>query len=146
MKLNVVWFSDLLDWNIFLETNPTTSNEFLEGLKKYRKMKERETNPSFDFIVSLLYSNTSRNRLNFIRQGCCRGGIRRFRLKCDYIIPPSFIAGAAGVGSGISTMPHSVVRNIPATEAAFSRATRLTLVGSMTPASNIFIYSPVRAL
>lgn len=63
-----------------------------------------------------------------------------------YIIPPSGIAGAAGAGSGISTIPHSVVRNIPATEAAFSRATRLTLVGSITPASNILTYSSVRAL
>ena len=62
-----------------------------------------------------------------------------------YIIPPSGIAGA-GVGSGMSTIPHSVVRNIPATDAAFSRATRLTLVGSMTPASNILTYSSVRAL
>ena len=64
----------------------------------------------------------------------------------NYIIPPSGIAGAAGAGSGMSTIPHSVVKNIPATDAAFSRATRLTLVGSMTPASNMFTYSPVRAL
>ena len=41
---------------------------------------------------------------------------------------------------------HSVVRNMPATEAAFSRATRATLVGSMTPASYMFTYSSVRAL
>ena len=54
-----------------------------------------------------------------------------------YIIPPAGIAGAAGAGSGMSTIPHSVVRNMPATEAAFSRATRATLVGSMTPASYI---------
>ena len=62
-----------------------------------------------------------------------------------YIIPPAGAAGA-GIGSGMSTIPHSVVRNIPATDAAFSRATRLTLVGSMTPASNILTNSPVRAL
>ena len=63
-----------------------------------------------------------------------------------YIIPPAGIAGAAGAGSGMSTMPHSVVRNIPATDAAFSRATRATLVGSITPASYILTYSSVRAL
>lgn len=63
-----------------------------------------------------------------------------------YIIPPAGIAGAAGVGSGISTMPHSVVRNIPATDAAFSRATLATLVGSITPASYIWTYWSVRAL
>ena len=73
---------------------------------------------------------------------------RGLNLYCakNYIIPPSGIAGAAGAGSGMSTIPHSVVKNIPATDAAFSRATRLTLVGSMTPASNMFTYSPVRAL
>jgi hypothetical protein len=59
----------------------------------------------------------------------------------DYIIPipppppPGIIGGA---GSGISTMAHSVVRNMPAMEAAFSRAIRATLVGSITPDSNRF--------
>lgn len=58
----------------------------------------------------------------------------------DYIMPPipGFMAGAAGAGSGLSAMTHSVVRNIPATEAAFCRATRVTLVGSMTPAASRF--------
>ena len=64
----------------------------------------------------------------------------------NYIIPPAGIAGAAAAGSGMSTIPHSVVRNMPATEAAFSSATRATLVGSMTPASNSLTYSPVLAL
>ena len=66
----------------------------------------------------------------------------------DYIIPPIPPAGIAGAGSfsGISVMAHSVVRNMPATEAAFSRAIRDTFVGSMTPASNMFTYSSVRAL
>ena len=56
------------------------------------------------------------------------GAISIFRLMPDYIIPPAGTAGA-GVGSGISTIPHSVVRNMPATDAAFSRATRATFVG-----------------
>ena len=68
------------------------------------------------------------------------------QLSRAYIIPPAGIAGAAGAGSGMSTIPHSVVRNMPATEAAFSRATRATFVGSMTPASYMFTYSSVRAL
>ena len=58
----------------------------------------------------------------------------------DYIMPPipGFIAGAAGAGSGLSASTHSVVRNMPATDAAFCRATRVTLVGSITPAASRF--------
>ena len=79
------------------------------------------------------------------------GPLHGARLLClcfvwNYIMPPAGMAGAAGAGSGMSTMPHSVVRNMPATLAAFSRATRDTLVGSMTPASYMFTYSLVRAL
>lgn len=55
-----------------------------------------------------------------------------------YIMPPMppmlGIAAGAGFSSFLSAITHSVVRNIPATEAAFSKATRATLVGSMTPA------------
>ena len=56
----------------------------------------------------------------------------------NYIIPP--IPGAPPIGiagsfSGLSQIRHSVVRNMPAIEAAFSRATRATLAGSITPAS-----------
>ena len=42
-------------------------------------------------------------------------------------------AGAGAAGSGFSAITHSVVKNIPAIEAAFSRATRDTLAGSITP-------------
>ena len=58
-----------------------------------------------------------------------------------YIIPPmpppipGFIGGIAGVSSFFSAITHSVVRNIPAIEAAFSKATRVTLAGSTTPAA-----------
>jgi membrane-associated protein len=45
-----------------------------------------------------------------------------------------------------SIKAHSVVNIIPATEAAFSKATRVTLVGSIIPASSIFTYSSVLAL
>ena len=60
---------------------------------------------------------------------------------CKYYIIPPIPApppiGIAGFSSGLSTMRHSVVRNIPAIEAAFSRATRETLAGSITPALRI---------
>ena len=47
---------------------------------------------------------------------------------------------------GLSATTHSVVSNIPAIEAAFSKATLATLVGSIIPAFSIFSYSSVRAL
>ncbi len=60
----------------------------------------------------------------------------------NYIMPPiPPIPGApAGIGfsSFLSTITHSVVRNMPAMEAAFSRATRVTLVGSIIPLSRRF--------
>ena len=55
----------------------------------------------------------------------------------NYIIPPmppipgAGIAGA-GFSSFLSAITHSVVKNMPAIEAAFSRATRVTLAGSIT--------------
>ena len=52
----------------------------------------------------------------------------------------------AAFSSFLSAMTHAVVRKIPAMEAAFSRATRVTLAGSITPAAKKFSYSPVRAL
>ena len=65
-----------------------------------------------------------------------------------YIMPPipPPIAGAAGVSSGLSARTHSVVRNIPATEAAFSRAILVTLVGSITPEARRFSFLSVREL
>ena len=50
------------------------------------------------------------------------------------IPPPPIAGGIAGASSFISAITHSVVSNIPATEAAFSRATLTTLAGSITPA------------
>src|SRR5262249_56982363 len=44
------------------------------------------------------------------------------------------IDGAAGLSSGFSATMHSVVSSRLATEAAFCRALRTTLVGSMMPA------------
>jgi hypothetical protein len=63
---------------------------------------------------------------------------------CDYIIPPippippGPPIGIEGLSSFSSTITASVVRNIPAIEAAFSRAIRATFAGSITPASYKF--------
>ena len=49
--------------------------------------------------------------------------------------PPPCMCGAPPASFlGFSLMTHSVVSIIPAIDAAFSRATRVTLVGSMIPA------------
>ena len=69
----------------------------------------------------------------------------RFYNISDYIMPGCGAAMGA-FSSGLSTMRHSVVRNIPAMEAAFSRATRSTLAGSMTPALRRSSYLSSRAL
>ena len=62
-------------------------------------------------------------------------------------IPPIPGAGiGAGFSSFLSAITHSVVKNIPAIDAAFSRATRVTLAGSITPAAKKFSYVFVRAL
>ena len=62
-------------------------------------------------------------------------------------MPPP-IGGITGTGfsSFLSVITHSVVRNIPAIDAAFSRATRVTLAGSTTPAASIFSKRSARAL
>ncbi len=58
-----------------------------------------------------------------------------------YIMPMPFMPGApagiGGRGSFFSASTHSVVRNMEAIEAAFSSATRATLVGSRMPASSM---------
>ncbi len=58
---------------------------------------------------------------------------------------PGAIAGA-GLSSFLSAITHSVVKNIPAIEAAFSSATRVTLAGSMTPEAYRFSNLSRRAL
>ena len=60
------------------------------------------------------------------------------------------VAAAAGIAgaafSGLSATTASVVRNRPAIDAAFCSAERVTLAGSMMPASIRSTYSPVAAL
>jgi len=57
------------------------------------------------------------------------------------------MGGAAGAGvlSGSSVISVSVVRIIVAIDAAFSSTDRVTLSGSMIPASIMFTYSPPMA-
>ena len=62
-----------------------------------------------------------------------------------YIMPPmppipGAPIGISGLSSFFSTITHSVVRNIPAIEAAFSKATRATFAGSTTPACKLCGY------
>ena len=59
---------------------------------------------------------------------------------------PGLPAGIGGSGSLMSQRTHSVVRSMPAMLAAFSRATRVTLAGSMTPLWKRFSYFSARAL
>ena len=73
----------------------------------------------------------------------------KYPIGCYYIIPPippCGIAGIAGASVFLSAKTHSVVRNIEAIEAAFSKATRDTFVGSMIPATSISSYLSSRAL
>ena len=53
-------------------------------------------------------------------------------------IPPIGAPIGAAFSSFFSAITHSVVKNIPAIEAAFSNATRDTLAGSITPAAKKF--------
>ena len=59
----------------------------------------------------------------------------------DQYMPPPMPppAGAAGSGAGISVTTLSVVSRVAATEAAFCKALRVTLVGSMMPLSIISV-------
>ena len=60
-------------------------------------------------------------------------------------MPPPM--GGIGLSSfGSSVIVASVVNNSAATDAAFSKATRTTLVGSMMPAAYMSQYSSVLAL
>ena len=76
------------------------------------------------------------------KKGDPRTTLHLIRKKQHYIMPPMPpISGApppTGFSSRFSARTQSVVNNIAATEAAFSSATRLTLVGSITPALKRF--------
>ena len=60
-------------------------------------------------------------------------------------MPPPGIGGAFSF-SFFSTTTHSVVSSRPAMEAAFCKAVRVTLVGSMTPAATKSSHVSVWAL
>ncbi len=95
----------------------------------------------------LLYENPVKysvgKRVMYIKK---ESGSSCTRLFCyreeDFYIMPPIPPPIGGIGIGfssfLSAITHSVVRNIPATDAAFSSATRLTLVGSITPAARRF--------
>src|SRR5699024_1018238 len=59
---------------------------------------------------------------------------------------PAAASAPAAAFSGLSATTDSVVRNRPAIEAAFCRAERVTLTGSLMPAASRSSYPPVTAL
>jgi hypothetical protein len=67
-------------------------------------------------------------------------------LSSAYISMPGGAACECDSSFGASVMEASVVKNNPATEAAFCRARRVTLVGSRMPISIMSPYSPDAAL
>jgi hypothetical protein len=60
-------------------------------------------------------------------------------------MPPAGIAGAPLSFFGLSATMASVVISSPAIDAAFCRAARTTLVGSMMPLETRFTYIVMRA-
>jgi len=60
-------------------------------------------------------------------------------------MPPPGMPPPAPAGSGFSATMHSVVRMFLAIDAAFCRAERVTMAGSMMPALTMSSYSPVSA-
>ena len=69
-------------------------------------------------------------------------GLRFALLSADQYMPSMPPAGATGAGgSGLSATRDSVVRTMAETEAAFSRAERVTFAGSIMPHSTMLQYS-----
>src|SRR5207244_9440895 len=66
--------------------------------------------------------------------------------RCDRRAVALHLQGLVALATGRSAIIASVVSMSPATLAAFCSACRLTLVGSMTPASSRSSYWPVAAL
>lgn len=114
-------------------------------------LKKSSKDPSKDLInpYSAIYTGTSTwtpdkkakrecHRVT-LPLGCMRAIFVRQR---NYIMPmppmPGLGIAGAGFSSFFSAMTHSVVRNIPAIDAAFSKATRVTRAGSITPAAMRF--------
>src|ERR1700759_1963800 len=65
--------------------------------------------------------------------------------QCGWLCPWPSAAGAS-FSSGFSTTRVSVVSSMPAIDAAFCTADRVTFTGSMTPWAARSPYSPVAAL
>jgi len=90
------------------------------GGLKFSKKKAGRKRPAFNLIIGVFFDS-------YIMS----------------LIPPPMPGVAGAFSSFFSTTTQSVVRIMPAMEAAFSRATRTTLVGSITPAAYIFSYFSV---
>ena len=114
---------------------PRALSVCLSNSRQRRIRMNRRTPAALKTALRTSYT-TARNK-KVPRNRKCDSGNFFIRGAMDYIIPPMpppGIAGIAGASDFFSANTHSVVRNIEAIEAAFSNATRETLVGSMIPA------------
>ena len=108
---------------------PTVLNQFLIWVEKYVIPIDRTFS---------IYGIPRKTDLKKPASQCEDGFL--YVLGCVFYIIPGIpppiggIGGAGGLSSLCSTRTHSVVNSMPATEAAFSRAIRVTFVGSITPA------------
>ena len=82
------------------------------------------------------------------RNGDARPEIPGGRRVVQAVLPPAGQCwwASSSDSSGLSTTRVSVVSSREAIEAALASAERVTLTGSMTPASTRLTYSPVRPL
>ena len=108
--------------------DPPTIGTCASGI--FRHLLSRKTRRAVRYLISQRKTPPQQGRRGvFLSEGA------------DYIMPPMppCPPGAgAGLSSGLSATTHSVVRRRAATEAAFSRARRVTFVGSMIPDSIMF--------
>ena len=115
-------------------SSPTAVNRIRGASTPKKKMlpfasQDCETNGSFVYTRAQLADRYTADQLPI--------SVKIGLSAIDQYIPPMSGAGAAtgAGGSGLSATRDSVVSRVPAMEAAFSRAERVTLVGSTIPDS-----------
>ena len=138
-KSHVVTTSDFqktnyLKTNLLKQIKKISTLGFISIMYQSFAAKILHLHKSSKFFSQKIVTNT----LKTLKRGTKQSSFPLFVIYSlqNYIIPPipGLPIGIAGFSSGLSTIRHSVVRNMPAIEAAFSRATRATLAGSITPA------------
>ncbi len=106
---------------------------------KVNKNRQKAASAFAEAINFMLCAQKIKTKSSLGFRRGCRHAPQRSGLFCfaDQYMPPP--AGAAGSGAGISVTTLSVVSRVAATEAAFCKALRVTLVGSMMPLSIISV-------